>query len=387
MPMYPVLRLAIGIASVMLTCLSFAQPVRVNVASFNMGWWTSSGEFAQVLAHCSGPPRNWCDPRNGGKCEPMPEGLPPCNAFTEYHPRRGAQAAPVFLPTAAYWAARREALEYTLRNVAPDVIGFQEISGEAAAREALGDVRDEFDYCASSDRPSGMPEVQRLVIAARKSMFTKVSCETDQTLSVEDLPRNPGHFTRPALVMELAGPRGQRWRIANVHLKSGCASPAGDSSFDFRGAYLDSAENPNCPVLRQQVPHLERLIEKRAETGVNFVLLGDFNRKLDLEMSPKAGTARPGGTGAGVPDASTAVRLLWPEVNDKDPATSELTLLYREARDGACAPNEGLDHIAISRALAAQNSRVRAREVPLATFGAEFKASDHCPLVVQLLAP
>jgi hypothetical protein len=65
-----------------------------------------------------------------------------------------------------------------------------------------------------------------------------------------------------------------------------------------------------------------------------------------------------------------------------------LTLLLREPRAASCAGNEGLDHIALSRSLAAANRGARPREIELATFGgALFKASDHCPLSVQLVAP
>ena len=384
-------RRSITIGLAMIAGTAAAQGVRVNVASFNLGWWINANEFSEVLVQCNAPARNWCDPRDSSQCAPTTKGLPPCNAYTEYVRTPGAsgsasEVVPVFTPTAGYWKAKRLALELTLRNVAPDVIAFQEISGMAAAKDAMGAARDEFSYCQSSDRDPQNPEAQRLVIAARNSVFTMTGCQTDQSLAVEDV-RSPGHFTRPALIAGLTGPGGKPWRVATVHLKSGCASPAGDPKFDFRGAYLDSTDNPNCPTLRKQVEPLERLIEREGTAGSNFILLGDFNRKLDLEANAKAGTARAGGAaGTGLPDTSTAVRLLWPEVNDRDPAGSELTLFLREPRSSSCAENEGLDHVAVSKNLAAVNRGVRTREVELAKFGGHFLASDHCPLVVQLLA-
>ncbi len=366
-----------------------AQPIRINVATFNVGWWISDPEFKQVVAQCSEPGRNWCDPRSDAQCRPISSGLPPCNAYAEYY-SFGENAVPraVFSPTFHYWDAKRLALEQTLRSVNPDLLGFQEISGEAAARAALGRSHDEYSYCSSKDRDAANPEAQRLVIAVRRNTFTMTSCETDSTLAVEDI-RNAGHFTRPALIASLNGPSGQKIRIVNVHLKSGCASPAGDANFDFRGAYLDSTENTNCPTLRKQVAPLERLIERESTDGGHLILLGDFNRKLDLELNRKAGNARIGGSSAkGIPGDSEPVRLLWPEVNDGDPMNSELTLLLREPRSITCASNEGLDHIAISRGLAAANRGTRAREVELAKFaGRTFAASDHCPLVLQLNLP
>ncbi|MDD2179219.1 endonuclease/exonuclease/phosphatase family protein [Acidovorax sp. D2M1] len=367
-----------------------AQPTRINVATFNVGWWISDPEFKQVVAQCSEPERSWCDPRSDAQCRPVSSGLPPCNAYTEYH-SSGVSPIPraVFSPTAHYWDAKRLALEQTLRSANPDVLGFQEISGEAAARAALGRAHDEYSFCTSNDRDVASPEVQRLVIAVRKNVLTMASCETDFALAVEDM-RNAGHFTRPALIASLVGPAGHKIRVANVHLKSGCASPAGDANFDFRGAYLDSTENTNCPTLRKQIGPLERLIERESIDGAHLILLGDFNRKLDLELNRrKAGNARAGSSSAtGIPVDSEQVRLLWPEVNDGDPTNSELTLMFREPRSTACARNEGLDHIALSQGLAAANRGARTREVELAKFaGRAFAASDHCPLVLQLNLP
>lgn len=372
----------------LLSAAALAQPVRLNVASFNVGWWVSNAEFGQLVAQCSAPDRNWCDPRDSAQCQPTAKGLPPCNAYAEYHrPVSGGAPVPVVVPTPTYWEAKRQAIEQTLRSIRPDVIAFQEISGEQAARAVFGSAHDQYAYCTSTDRDPQNPQAQRLVIAVRKSAFAIASCQTDQALAVEDV-QSPGHFTRPGLIADLSGPAG-RLKVANLHLKSGCASPAGDPRFDFRGAYLDSTENKNCPTLRKQVEPLERLIERETATGSNFVLLGDFNRKLDLELDRKAGDVRAGGGSAqGIPAPAVAVRLLWPEVNDRDPAGSELMLLRREPRASECAANEGLDHIAMSQNLAAANAGVRSREVDMARFaGGMVPASDHCPLAVQISLP
>lgn len=85
-------------------------------------------------------------------------------------------------------------------------------------------------------------------------------------------------FTRHADVEELGlGDPDLRWgvdvtieaarplRLLSVHLKSGCS--AGD-------------QREACPILFDQVPVLERWIAARRAEGVDFAVLGDFNRRL-----------------------------------------------------------------------------------------------------------
>lgn len=382
-------KLAMGILAAWLALTaggSLAQPLRVNVATFNMGWWVDEPEFSQVLAQCAEPTRNWCDPRRDVQCPALPKRLPPCSAYVQYHRNNGATGRPVLVPTLTYWQARRAALEHTLLTTNADILGLQEISGEAAARAALGKRHADFDYCVSTDPDSQAPEPQRLVIAVRKAFFSILACRSDSDVAIQE---SADHRLRPALIADLAGPKGTRWRVANVHLKAGCASPAGDHRFDFRGSYLDSTENANCHALRRQLVPLERLIERETLDGAHFIMLGDFNRRLDLEIVKNAGDVRSNGASpVGLPGPQDSVRLMWPEVNDRDPPSSALTLLRRVPRSDACGLNEGLDHIAVSAKLVDTNLDTRSREVDLERFaGGTLAASDHCPLTTQLVAP
>jgi hypothetical protein len=63
---------------------------------------------------------------------------------------------------------------------------------------------------------------------------------------------------------------GQLLRLLSVHLKSGCH----DGS-------LENPTDPDCVTLAAQREPLEAWIDKAAQELVPFVMLGDFNRRID----------------------------------------------------------------------------------------------------------
>ncbi len=408
--------MAAAVATVGLISTASAQSA-LTVASFNMGWWMSQAQNAQVLEQCAQPTRQWCDtryadswPRVNGQpvCEPTTPGLAPCNAFAVYDSglssRATATTAPLQVPTAAFFAARQRAMLATLRRVDADVFALQEISGVAAAREALGNLANQYQFCESE---VASPQAQKLVFAWRANI--QGACKTDMNIAVDDEPDSQGTVrkVRPALVATLQV-AGKPMHFVNLHLKSGCASPAGDGFYTYQGDYLDS-DRPACKTLRRQVPVLEGLMKSLAANGGQAVVLGDFNRKLDMEMNFRAGHARavPGNPAVrcglplkreersnnppGIATPADTVCLMWPEINDDPntgPGTTNYTLLRRYAqRDGErCARNDGLDHITVSAGL--RNALVfvpQVEEVDMATFGQHKEAaSDHCPLRTTL---
>ena len=64
---------------------------------------------------------------------------------------------------------------------------------------------------------------------------------------------------------------GKRIDVMSVHLKSGCHERD-----------LDHPGTRSCRELKSQVRPLESWIDRRLERGRAFVLLGDFNRRMDL---------------------------------------------------------------------------------------------------------
>ncbi|MCY1649185.1 hypothetical protein OVA11_19625 [Caulobacter sp. SL161] len=127
-----------------------------------------------------------------------------------------------------------------------------------------------------------------------------------------------------------------------MHLKSGC----------FSGDKGDA-----CQTLMRQVPILERWIDARAQEGVRFAVLGDFNRRL----------ARSGD-------------IVWTEIDDADPPNADLAL----AEGGAgpkCDPrySEFIDHIVLD----ARATRDLQGFEEL-TYADGERASDHCPVIATL---
>ena len=75
-------------------------------------------------------------------------------------------------------------------------------------------------------------------------------------------------------------------RLLGIHLKSGCFS---------------GGEAKACPVLLEQIPHLEAWIDAAASGPTPFVVLGDWNRRL-----------------------ATAGDRVWSEIDDRDPVNANL---------------------------------------------------------------
>jgi len=138
-------------------------------------------------------------------------------------------------------------------------------------------------------------------------------------------------------------PRGQPLRLLSVHLKSGCSS--GD-------------RNEACPTLMQQVPVMEDWIDRRADEGVRFAVLGDFNRRL-----AQAGDA------------------VWADWDDATPSNSDLSLAAGTT-SARCNPrySDFIDHIVLDRRATADQLEFEER-----TYEGEA-LSDHCAIAVTIRA-
>ncbi len=138
-----------------------------------------------------------------------------------------------------------------------DVVAFQEVDGaEAAARVFPPDRYALF--------MTGDDVVQRVGFAVRRGLVV------ERHPDVAGLDVYPGarFRLRSGADITLVLPGG-RLRLLNVHLKTGC-----------HGARLASTSR-NCETLRRQVPALQGWIAERNREGAPFVLLGDFNRRMD----------------------------------------------------------------------------------------------------------
>ena len=169
---------------------------------------------------------------------------------------------------------RTEADYATLRGYVDrldaDVIAFAEVENAKAAARVF--TPDKYTVLMSA-RPGGV-----------RHGFCKRDATSGPTIRKQDVGfaiRKGLHFDKHDELKDIAlGNPDLRWgvdisidhdgqplRLLAVHLKSGCSG--GDSS----GA---------CPVLFEQVPVLHRWITQREQDRNAFIVLGDFNRRLDV---------------------------------------------------------------------------------------------------------
>jgi endonuclease/exonuclease/phosphatase family metal-dependent hydrolase len=142
----------------------------------------------------------------------------------------------------------------------------------------------------------------------------------------------------------------------SVHLKSGCARDA-----------LDSTRTP-CVELRRQVPYLEGWIDTQVAGHKPFAVLGDFNRDLQHE---------PGET------------TLWGAIDDADPPAAGLVNTADGGKFQNCTPSQTfsgfIDYIVLGRQMAdGLVSGSFGREIYRPRDAIRRKLSDHCPVFIRL---
>lgn len=224
-----------------------------------------------------------------------------------------------------------------------DVIAFQEVESRAAAERvfdpSIYNVQIEQRIGTSRSGECGgraglTINAQRTGFAIRKDLpFDRQPDFTDVQVGNPDLRSGVDVIVLPA--------GGTPVRLLSVHLKSGCS--AGD-------------RNEACRVLFQQIPVMERWIDRRAAEGIRFAVLGDFNRRLGM----------PG-------DA------IWTDWDDASPPNADLSRASGE-QSARCTPRyrDFIDFIVLDRRAAAGFIAFEEK-----TFVAD-PLSDHCAVVTRL---
>jgi endonuclease/exonuclease/phosphatase family metal-dependent hydrolase len=230
-----------------------------------------------------------------------------------------------------------------------DVIAFQEVESATAARRV-------FD-----------PALYDVVISSRRASSRGGSCygkpaQTIRHQAVGFAIRKGVHWSRNRDLAALAlGNRDLRWgidisvggaqplRLLAIHLKSGCNSGRAPT-------------DPDCPVLFDQLPVLERWIDARAAAGERFAVLGDWNRRL-----------------AAREDA------FYAEIDDADPAGADLTIAAGQ-RQASCKARyrEFIDHIVLGAHAARHLVPGSFEEYLYGGLPEDRHPSDHCPVSVRL---
>ncbi|MGR9203989.1 endonuclease/exonuclease/phosphatase family protein [Rhizobium leguminosarum] len=391
-----------------------ASAREVTIATWNLGWHMDLATVQRWIDACG---KSYLEDGNTGRwhasTDPQAKAgwdvpntfdidnwdsvnLPVCNVFF--------YKKVVRVNVDAYRKRQEQIANFISRSLPADIIAFQEVSGEQAVREILPMGGADYELCGFTGY-----KVQRLVIAWKKSLGTKMSCNVEDALS---LPANPSEKRpRPGLSLTL-NMNGATVRLLDVHLKSSCVSP-------FDNGKLEGGSS-DCMTLQQQIDPIESWLERETGDGAKVVLLGDFNRNLWHELRDQRPVRTDNSAPTGPRTSGALSRSLLEEVSDGQPAASTLqvveehcqtneigTLLctLSEIRDLdtaesallasqnylGCRNPVGLDHVLIGPGIqtAAPGEHVTIRGLGSTRQkddGSDqvLAISDHCPLLARL---
>ncbi len=218
-----------------------------------------------------------------------------------------------------------------------DVVAFQEVDGPEAAAAVFPPDR----YALFMTRDA---VVQRVGFAVRLGLPVRQNPD----LTGLDVHPNAHYRLRSGADITLDLPGG-RLRLLAVHLKSGCNA--------------DRLNGPSrvCETLRLQVVPLQGWIAQRREEGAAFVLIGDFNRRME-----------------GRDELLAALNTVAP---------------LKRATEGRATPcwggNTFIDHIIAGGAARGwmQSDTLRVMLYRETDEAAKAKLSDHCPVSVRFQLP
>lgn len=392
--------LVAGIALSLFEAAAAAQQgAPLKLATFNVGWLWDKSTHDKWVETCSTV--GWDASKATPEQAKALEGLPYCNVHNglKYPPHvkcptltpaeinqrplindKGCRESKDLVDWAAYEERRQSlrAMLSRLTNEGITLVAFQEVFSTQAVREILPPGWEARTSADDSAAP-GIP--QHVGVAWKVDTHQPSDWGLENTLSsIGTRPLRPGlTFTERW--------QGKPVKFLVVHLKAGCPSP---------GTPISEPKTPGekeaCPALEQQVHVLEKWVDGRV--GQDFVLIGDFNRRLTFEKkrAPNMGS-RP----------TPKVNQLFPELNDNDPVGSELWIAQpQKVKDSngnerlvEPCPNghPSIDHIIISNSLAerVRLSLLQAHAITVdgtTAFspGAPFRAppSDHCPHFAEL---
>ena len=153
-----------------------------------------------------------------------------------------------------------------------DVVAFQEVENEAAARRVFDPARWNIAMSSRPDtgegpvcynRPEGRLQHQATGIAIRRTVAYRRGTDLSSLAGANPFLRWGTHI--------VVGRGDGRIHVLSVHLKSGCW-----------GARQDAQGREACTVLRRQMHALRAWIDERERKGERFVIAGDFNRRLAI---------------------------------------------------------------------------------------------------------
>lgn len=159
----------------------------------------------------------------------------------------------------------RALLRRYARALDADVVALEEVDGPEAAAEIFPP--DRYTLFFTADHV-----VQRVGFAVKRG----IAVVPNPDLVALDVVPGARFRLRSGADITLEFPTA-KLRLLAVHLKAGCQQ-----------APLDGAGR-SCETLRRQLAPLEGWVVQRREEGVPFIVLGDFNRRMDGPEALQAG--------------------------------------------------------------------------------------------------
>jgi endonuclease/exonuclease/phosphatase family metal-dependent hydrolase len=239
-----------------------------------------------------------------------------------------------------------------------DIFALQEVNGPRAAHLVFP--ADQWDLFFSGryadDLVTGR-ESDRIYtgFAVRRGVFDAVSKRDVPELSVRHTDGRPTCWGTEILVEK----DGDLLRLMSVHLKSGCHDRS-----------LEPPASPDCVTLAAQRAPLESWIDAAATAQVPFVVLGDWNRRINVHNQNDH---------------------VWGEIDDGVPPGLDLLRLPFN-RDSSCNSGftEPIDFLVFDERAWRLVDEASFEEIVYDTGDWDAQRhtpSDHCPIVVVLNWP
>jgi len=289
-------------------------------------------------------------------------------------------------------------IKYRLKELSSDVFAFQELNSLAALEQLFVDVPD-YELSISNSPSSNL----HVGYAIRKNLKPKFNQRNEFVVDTCNTPRAGDqcskHTTRPGLEARIEF-KDRELVLLNLHLKSGCQFyPIDDLTEDrVRPHKCETMDErldriiTGCTTLRKQIPILEQWIETQVQKNPDFIILGDFNRNMRVDLGFSARSDNTDKTDK--ISSKTKITSLIKEVSDGSPSGASFILgeqqLVTKEIGGYSSCWTGIDWIGFSSNFAKKHGWSFANKPKLV--GKDFRpytkdraiASDHCPVSVDI---
>jgi endonuclease/exonuclease/phosphatase family metal-dependent hydrolase len=384
------------------TRLADARPP-LRITTWNLEHMMSERAYERWRDFCGSPQINWDEKkaRRAGK----PADITFCNVHNglNWPSQRYQEALP--LQTPEHYAIKVAALKKRAQKLDSDIYALQEVSD----RDALARVFAETDYKLFFAGPTdgsmgvGFAVRNKLAATARTLAFDDLAICGPEDRRVKDDPgscKKGSYRSRPGLELKIVY-NNRPLFLLNVHLKSSCRKSPLDAPERSAPARVKEA----CATLRDQVVVMERWLDERVGNDEDFVIVGDFNRDLALELRSRMPARLDGGDPATPIYPDTPIGSMFKELSDNEPPGAWLVFEWQDIAgpkkrtcrrpDGSTytvrSCHRGIDHFLIRKDVL---SRLEDGPKRLEARGADYgdegycaehaRPSDHCPLTIEL---